>query len=37
MVPDLFFSQLVLIALVWLSCMLHWVWPSDSCPSDSRA
>src|SRR5499427_2677380 len=34
MVPDLFFYQLVLIALVWLSCMLQWVWPSDSaaCP-----
>jgi IS1 family transposase len=34
MVPDLFFYQLVLIALVWLYFMLHWVWPSDSaaCP-----
>jgi len=34
MVPALFFSQLVLIALVWLYCMLHWVWPSDAaaCP-----
>jgi len=34
MVPDLFFYQLVLIALVWLYCMLHGVWPSDSaaCP-----
>jgi len=34
MVPDLFFYQLVLIALVWLYCMLHWVWPRDSaaCP-----
>lgn len=30
MVPDLFFYQLVLIALVWLYFMLHWVWPSDS-------
>src|SRR5882724_11908389 len=29
MVPDLFFSQLVLVALVWLCVMLHWVWPSD--------
>jgi hypothetical protein len=29
MVPDLFFSQLVLIALVWLCLMLHWAWPSD--------
>src|SRR5882724_6987693 len=34
MVPDLFFSQLVLIALVWLCLMLHWTWPSDpaTCP-----
>ena len=30
MVSDLFFYQLGLIALVWLCCMLHWVWPSDS-------
>ena len=29
MVSDLFFSQLVLIALVWLCLMLQWVWPSD--------
>src|SRR5437763_1299104 len=29
MVSELFFYQLVLIALVWLCCMLHWVWPSD--------
>jgi IS1 family transposase len=29
MVPDLFFSQLVLVALVWACLMLHWVWPSD--------
>ena len=29
MVPDLFFPQLVLIALVWLCLMLHWTWPSD--------
>jgi len=29
MVSDLFFYQLGLIALVWLCCMLHWVWPSD--------
>ena len=29
MVSDLFFSQLVLIALVWLCLMLYWVWPSD--------
>jgi IS1 family transposase len=34
MVPDFFFSQLVLIALVWLCLMLHWTWPSDpaTCP-----
>jgi hypothetical protein len=34
MVPALFFSQLVLIALVWLCLMLHWTWPSDpaTCP-----
>jgi IS1 family transposase len=29
MVSELFFYQLVLIALLWLCCMLHWVWPSD--------
>src|SRR5713226_8860096 len=29
MVPGLFFSQLVVIALVWLCLMLHWMWPSD--------
>jgi hypothetical protein len=29
MVPDLFFYQLVLVALVWLCIMLHWVWPSE--------
>jgi len=36
MVPDLFFSQLVvLIALVWLCLMLQWTWPSNSatCPT----
>jgi IS1 family transposase len=27
MVSDLFFSQLVLIALLWLCLMLHWAWP----------
>jgi IS1 family transposase len=35
MVPDLCFSQLVvLIALVWLCLMLQWTWPSASatCP-----
>jgi putative transposase len=29
MVSDLFFSQLMLIALLWLCVMLHGVWPSD--------
>jgi IS1 family transposase len=29
MVSELFFSQLTLIALLWLCCMLHWVWLSD--------
>ena len=29
MVSALFFYQLALIALVWLCCMLHWVWLSD--------
>ena len=36
MVPDLFFYQLVLVALVWLCVMLQWVWPSDpatACPT----
>ena len=35
MVPDLFFYQLVLIALLWLCVMLHWAWPRDStaCPT----
>ena len=35
MVPNLFFYQLVLIALVWLCVMLQWAWPSDpaaACP-----
>ena len=34
MVSELFFYQLVLIALVWLYVMLHWVWLSDraTCP-----
>jgi hypothetical protein len=30
MVPDLFFYQLVLIALVWLCIMLQWAWSSAS-------
>jgi IS1 family transposase len=29
MVSDLFFYQLVLVALVWLCLMLQWAWPSD--------
>jgi hypothetical protein len=29
MVSDLIFSQLMLIALLWLCVMLHGVWPSD--------
>src|SRR5712671_3445218 len=36
MVPDLFFYQLVLVALVWLCLMLQWAWPSDpaaACPT----
>src|SRR6266849_4390146 len=35
MVSPLFFSQLVLVALVWLCVMLHWAWPSDPavCPT----
>jgi hypothetical protein len=28
MVSPLFFSQLVLVALVWLCVILHGVWPS---------
>jgi hypothetical protein len=30
MISDLFFYQLMLVALVWLCLMLHWVWPSDA-------
>ncbi len=36
MVSTLFFSQLVLVALVWLYVMLQWAWPSDPaavCPT----
>src|SRR5713101_4144451 len=33
MVPDLFFYQLVLVALVWVCLMLHGVWPSDCAPA----
>jgi IS1 family transposase len=28
MLPNLFFYQLVLVALVWLCVMRHWAWPS---------
>src|SRR5262245_23573647 len=27
---DLFFYQLVLVALMWLCLMLQWAWPSDN-------
>ena len=37
MVPDFFFSQLALIALVWLYLMLHWVWPSDPAACSTTA
>ena len=33
MVPDLFFYQLGLVALVWVCLMLHWVWPSACAPA----
>jgi hypothetical protein len=35
MVSELFFSQLGLIALVWLCFLLHGVWPSAhaTCPT----
>jgi IS1 family transposase len=33
MVPNLFFYQLVLVALVWVCLMLHRVWPSDCAPA----
>jgi hypothetical protein len=36
MLSDLFFYQLVLVALVWLCVMLQWAWPSDPaavCPT----
>jgi hypothetical protein len=29
MVSDLFFSELLLLGLLWLCVMLHWVWPYD--------
>ena len=32
MVSQLFFYQLVLVALVWLCVMLQWAWPSDPAP-----
>jgi hypothetical protein len=35
MVPNLFFYQLLLVALIWLCVMLHWAWPGDrtTCPT----
>jgi hypothetical protein len=30
MVSDLFYYQLVLIALLWVCVMLQWAWPSDT-------
>src|SRR6266446_8878426 len=36
MISHLFFSHLVLVALVWLCLMLQWAWPSDPaavCPT----
>jgi hypothetical protein len=36
MVSALFFSHLVLVALVWLCLLLPWAWPNDSaaaCPT----
>jgi len=34
MVSELFFYQLAWIALLWLCCLLQWVWPSAAaaCP-----
>jgi hypothetical protein len=29
MVPQLVFSQLMLIALVWVFLLIYWLWPSD--------
>jgi IS1 family transposase len=36
MVSDLFFSQLVLVGLLWLCVMLHYAWPSDRSAGDQR-
>jgi hypothetical protein len=30
MIPTLCFYELRLVALVWLSLMLYWLWPNDS-------
>jgi hypothetical protein len=35
MIRNLFFYQLVLVALVWLCVMLHWAWPSDCATTQS--
>ena len=39
MVPDLFCSQLGLIALLWLCVMLQWAWSrgSTACPTPPGA
>jgi IS1 family transposase len=36
MVSHLIFSQLVLIALVWLCVMLYWLWPDERAPACPR-
>jgi hypothetical protein len=39
MVSDLFFYQLVLIALLWRCLMLHMLWPhkrASDCPMPSK-
>ena len=38
MIPDLFFYQLLLVALLWLCVMLHGAWPSDpaTCPTTTK-
>src|SRR5262245_20194991 len=42
MIPNLFFYQLVLVALGWLCLMRQWAWPSDRvtvhfCPNPTWA
>src|SRR5215510_15918980 len=36
MVPQIVFSQLVLIALVWVFLLLYWLWPSDRAAQHQR-